>query len=456
LFPDNCTGHMANYPCGWSSNTEANLYHLKIALDSNNGPNGAPGGYTIDQLKEIWHAANATRSHLIMMWWSPEPLYQRYLGTDAEMQRIMLKPYTLECDLALDEWKDECSPNQTIRVSTPQAACDNPMKPLRKLINAGLQPVLHASDIPEAARSPADDVLRLFQISEVQLEELFSMWSSHETPRHGVCAWAAKNIAVLNATVPPSYPRVTRQRHDNAHVGYSNTTLGYVALTIGILAVLVTVVTAVWVNKKQKMPSIQYAQLDFLGMLLAGSFLVSVGAILSSLPAKDGTCSSVIWFVHVGYTLVLVPLIVKVAAVNRMMSAARSLRRVTIKRSELYKAVGAFSLLIIIYLAVWSALDPPRQTVEYSLSEDVTPSGERIVYTSYFCSVQHEGWPIAAETWTGILLVCASVLAFQTRNTIQTFNESRTLAFFTYSHFVFMVLRMVSYIYIIGCCVRQR
>jgi len=68
IFPDNCTGHIANYPCGWNTNMEINTYHLGIPLDPNNGENGTPGGYSQDQLMEMWDAANATRSHLIMMW----------------------------------------------------------------------------------------------------------------------------------------------------------------------------------------------------------------------------------------------------------------------------------------------------------------------------------------------------------------------------------------------------
>ena len=72
----NCTGHIANYPCGWKSFMEANIYHLDIALDPRNGPDGAPGGYTIQQLEDMWYAANATKNNLMMMWWTPTPLHQ--------------------------------------------------------------------------------------------------------------------------------------------------------------------------------------------------------------------------------------------------------------------------------------------------------------------------------------------------------------------------------------------
>jgi hypothetical protein len=55
------------------------------------------------------------------------------------------------------------------RVGAPKEVCDNPVKPLRKLINAGLRDILESPDIAEEARNPAYDVLRLFQIDEIQL-----------------------------------------------------------------------------------------------------------------------------------------------------------------------------------------------------------------------------------------------------------------------------------------------
>ena len=49
-WPENCTGHVANYPCGWSSGMESNIYHLNMGLDPNNGPGGSPSGYKTSQL----------------------------------------------------------------------------------------------------------------------------------------------------------------------------------------------------------------------------------------------------------------------------------------------------------------------------------------------------------------------------------------------------------------------
>lgn len=447
LFPDTCTGHIANYPCGWSSNMEINTYHLGIPLDPNNGPNGGPNGYSQTQLMEIWDAANATRSHLIMMWWYPEPLYQKYQGTDAEFQRVVLPPYTLQCAQAIEAreaTKDECSDNITIRVGEPEEACEWPAEPLRKLIAANLADVLNAQDVPEAERNPAYDMMRLFQMDELQLGQLFDLESSLGDPRDAVCTWLTDNLSFIDSAMPVTFPRVIS---DSAEAVLSKW-----VLVLGILAAFMVAVTALLVYQKREKPSVKYAQLDFLFILLAGALLVSVGAILNGVRASDASCLAGIWFVHLGYTLELVPLIIKVAALNKLMTSAQRFERVKLSRRSLHGAVALVGLAVCIVLAVWSATDPPRQVAEHSMSDDLSPPGERlfdawIVDRELYCSSgESDAWEFAGLGWNTLLLLAASVLAFQTRNLKEDFNESRTLAFLIYSHAIFVVLRISTYL----------
>jgi hypothetical protein len=201
-------------------------------------------------------------------------------------------------------------------------------------------------------------------------------------------------------------------------------------MIVASVATVFILMTAFLVYRNRTEPSIRYAQVDFLGMLLCGSFFIGVGSILLSAPASDGTCLASMFMVNVGYTLELVPLILKVAAINRLMQAARELRRVDIKRTLLYKSVAAICLLLLIYLGTWSALNPPQQEIEYSMTGETTETGDWVVGKTYFCSNGDgtNAWQFVAVAWNAVLLLCASVLAFQTRNVIQQFNESRTLA----------------------------
>ena len=60
---EKCTGHVADYPCGWSSYTAAQMYHLDIALEGDGDQ--VNKGYSYGHLIELWKAANATKSNLV-------------------------------------------------------------------------------------------------------------------------------------------------------------------------------------------------------------------------------------------------------------------------------------------------------------------------------------------------------------------------------------------------------
>ena len=136
------------------------------------------------------------------------------------------------------------------------------------------------------------------------------------------------------------------------------------------------------------------------------------------------------------------------AAINKMASAARRMRRVKINRNNLYLTVAIFTTLIVIFLSVWTAIDPSRTNKEYELTETQNSFGDTIVNVSYFCNGGDEKfWQYIGVGWNLILLLVASVLAFQSRNIVETFNESRTLAFLIYSHTLFVIVRTSLFIF---------
>jgi hypothetical protein len=424
LHPTECTGHFANYPCGWTGHVESLLYHLDIPLE-------APR-YSYGQLVQLWHAANATQSHLMMMWWTPEPLYQMFLGTHAEMQRVLLPAPTQKCVNAYPSAEDECADDFETRVGSPDAACDHSPISLHKLLSTSLQDIGMATE--EAARNPASEFTEHFSLTELQLGEIFELWQTMPTPRDAVCQWAAQNLAFLKATVPPSYPR-SLQIDTNQYFMYG-------LVTLGSIATLLVVITTGLVHRYRTMASIRHAQLGFLRLLLMGSFMVAVGAILLGVPATNGTCIASTWFINLGYTLELVPLVIKVGAINQMMAAASRMRRVNISIQSLYQRVALIGLIIVVFLITWTFLDPPTKEAIYKLTNMESSKGKRIVSVSYFCGMRSLAWQYVSVGWNAVLLLCASVLAFQARNVSAKFNESRTLAFLTYSHFVFVCLRL--------------
>jgi len=81
LSPDTCTGHFFDYPCGWPSYAIQQAYHLGIAV-MGNGPE-ASGGYTHGQLVDALLASNATKSDILLMWWSPEMVHVFSSGSES-------------------------------------------------------------------------------------------------------------------------------------------------------------------------------------------------------------------------------------------------------------------------------------------------------------------------------------------------------------------------------------
>ena len=445
--PTTCTGHVADFPCGWNSYMLPQIHYLNIALKST-GPEGPAGGYPYERLVEMWKAANATKSNLMMQYWSPEPLYQSFLGTDAEFISVTLPTRTQECLESRRPLDDMCSEDEAIRLGEPEGICEESSKPLWKVLVGNLYDRLYDPTIPLPIRSPAYDALAVFQISELQLGQIFDYRSTEPTPRDAVCRWVSENLDYLQTFIPRSYPRTIRTS-DEISINKSSDSdpIVYIATVVGGITTVVVIVTWILVYRRREVHAFRMAQTEFLYLLLAGSLLIGFGAIIVGLPPSTATCATAIWFINLGYTLELVPLIVKVAAVNRLMGAARQFRRIVLTRKSLFGAVFGISAMVSIFLLIWTIIDPPDKSRDYSLTNDVITdsmgNNRTVVDVVYYCSSDSSVWDYIAVGWNVVLLLCATVLAVQTRTVQKDFNESQTLAFLIYSHFLFVVLRLI-------------
>ena len=84
--PSTCTGHIADFPCDWTSYIKQQTYHNEIFLESDGSePNG---GYTYSELVDIWYAANATKSDVIGIWWSPDVLISTFAGSNSSLTPV--------------------------------------------------------------------------------------------------------------------------------------------------------------------------------------------------------------------------------------------------------------------------------------------------------------------------------------------------------------------------------
>ena len=434
-----CTGHIADYPCTWPSYVWEQTQQLGIALDSR-GPQPGNGGYALAQMEDMWRAANATKENIVMQWWTPQALHQHFHGTDAEFIKVNLPTPTEECLRARETGADRCSAEyRTDAADFRKGSCDTLTASLFKMKIANLYDITHSQSIPRALVSPAYDVFELFRISEFQLTEIFTRWKETGDPREAVCQWAVDNMDYMNSFVPNSYPRKMIEENDGGG-------LLYAAIALASLVIVSVLITSVLVYLNRRKRSIVLAQVDFLALLLTGDLFISTAALIMVISASNASCIAVEWIINVGYTLELVPLMVKVSAVTRLAIAAQKMKRVNLTRQSLFGAVFSLSGLIVVFMTLWTALDAPREQHEYVLTDDITDEGETLVEVYGFCKSESVGWYFASVGWMTLLLLSATVLAIQMRKVeSEELKESGTLATLIYFHSVFVIIRLVIY-----------
>jgi hypothetical protein len=122
-YPMSCTGHFVDYPCGWGSYARPQAYHLNIAF-AFEGPE-ANGGYNTAEAVQILSAANATKSPVAFSWWTPEPVLESYIGTDAEFTRVLFPTPTQECEDNRYNVSVQCESDVTLeeKMGNPAGSC---------------------------------------------------------------------------------------------------------------------------------------------------------------------------------------------------------------------------------------------------------------------------------------------------------------------------------------------
>ncbi|CAB9525114.1 Gamma-aminobutyric acid (GABA) B receptor [Seminavis robusta] len=438
LHPDSCTGFFADYPCEWGSPVATQLYNLDIALDVDLDVH--PGGLTHGQLTQIWRAANATKSDMIGYWWHPDVFPSEFLASPAEFTHVSLPPPSVACMSAREGVNLlHCDADVEKRIGSALTVCDDPPMLLSKLLSTTIFDSIKDPTLPQGIVSPSHSVLANYRLSSIQLDEIFFIWNRRGDAREAVCEWIVDNMDHLEELVPRTYPRAF-QKKDHAPLMYASTLLG-------AIVVVLVLVTLFLVHRNQNRRSVKYSQIEFLVLLLVGSLFIGMGAIVIGIPSTNASCIAEVWLINIGYTLELVPLIVKVAAVNHIMSVGKKMRRSRLDRRYLFGVVATICTLLVIFLILWSVLDTPKVMQEYELTETKNEDGETIVWVLDVCGSESNAWVIISVGWNALLLLCTTTLAVQMRKVgMEGFRETGTLALLVYSHSVFVSLRLFTYL----------
>lgn len=434
--PTTCTGYIVGPSCTWSTNVDAQLYWNDVILKPD-GPVQPNGGYEYKSMVEIWRAANATGSPVVMWWWKPEALVEEFFGSPGSFQQILLPEATEVCSQNRVDTEARCSNDIWERRGKQEGACDQEFHALLRVVALTFQQQAQAE--PLDTKSPGYDLVKNLKLTDLELNEMLRRWVDKRVDPYGndareaVCSWVVENYDDLLEFLPPGYPKQI-DSVDSYEEGYM-----IAALVCGILTSLIVIAIAAASYHYRHRRVIVYAQVHVVLVILVGFLLISIGAILLAVEPTPAICIAQVWFVNLGYAVHLIPLLVKIAAINKIMSSAKKMKRVKINKVQMFKVMGGLLSLVILYLIIWSAVDPVK-VVEL---RKVTNATSAVVEECITCSSRNSFWYYIALGFQGLLLVMASVLAFQSRDTIPEFDESRSLGTMIYSHSLFMGLRCI-------------
>lgn len=144
------------------------------------GPEGYSGGYNVSSMHEIWRAANATESH-VMMWWNVliDTFAQEFFQSNYNLEAIQLPQPNPSCLMNRPTIVDRCSKDEATRRGSENAACDYEASQSVRLISKSLEQNTSASS--EVFKSPAYDVIQSLFVSEYDISLIYKKWVEKKT-----------------------------------------------------------------------------------------------------------------------------------------------------------------------------------------------------------------------------------------------------------------------------------
>ena len=434
-----CTGHIVGPSCTWSNTLDQQIYWNDLTLEPD-GPLAPNGGYSYPSMIQIWRAANATKENAIFWWWAPEALVEEFHDTDASFQQVLMPQPTEVCSRSRATSQERCSDDITVRRGKPEGACDQEAHALQKVFAKSLREVTYSFDA--ADRSPGYDFLLNLKITDIEVNDIITRWMDKNVDKYGndareaVCGWVVDHLDYLHDFIPIGYPRVLSDdwAYDLWYL--------YIAQALACFTwfCVSTASYTAFENRERKV--FVHAQVYFIQLLLLGFSMISVGALITAMEPSKGTCVAVPWLITLGYSVALIPTLVKTSIINKALrSGIPRRRRVVINPRRMAYMVLAPLVCIIAYISAWTAIDP---LVDKEVRVLLDESGEDVSLRTR-CESESSAWYLISMGWIMLLLLLASTIAYQSQNIPQEFNESKTLGRMVYSHLLFMIMRIIVY-----------
>eukprot|EP00536_Pseudo-nitzschia_multiseries_P017626 jgi/Psemu1/293132/fgenesh1_pg.1686_\ len=449
LNPTTCKGHIIDYPCSFYGFTDQHLYHNNMLLERSHY-------YNSSDIREIVAASNWTQSPIVLVWWMPDTLISQY--ELLEISRIILPPPTYECEnnralQNFDLTTGRCYMTPSEKIGSELGKCGYYATSLQTIYAEALKE--HTYNQTDPLRSPAFEALGNLQVTLRDIEGILDSWIEDRDAdyfgndlRNSVCQWVAMKVTEDSEAknwkrfMPRGYPR---KLMDTGVAGATQGSSFYACLVLAIpVMVLICVISFVIITKHKTSNAIKHAQPHFLSQYLVGNFLLSICAILLCAVPSSKICMAIEWLSLLGITLALLPVLIKVAAINHIIDQAKKLKRVKTTKEHLFLVIGIVTLVQIVYLTIWTFLNPFEIQKSSTLKDVESDEGHyEIVKTHLVCSTESNVWKYVVYAWELGLTFAAAILAFQSRYVRDDFNESRELGNMAFVHFLFCVLRLI-------------
>ncbi len=264
-----CVGHVASPQCSWTNYVEAQMYWNNIALDSNGSlePNK---GYASKYIRQIYSAANATNSDVMIWYWEPDKMVQAYVGTDYEMIRIKFPEPRSDCiEFRLADGIDRCSESYEDRIggNSSLGSCDYQREAPSKILSYGLLKATNADE--KAVLSPAMDFLNNVVLPKTAVDDILRSWESLQTTgnvddpvRESLCQWVYENIESFETFIPRGHPR---QKEVINLTGFSIS-----GGIFGGVTLIVVIISFILINRWKTKRQMRFAQVNALQMTAIG------------------------------------------------------------------------------------------------------------------------------------------------------------------------------------------
>ncbi|GAB5373105.1 hypothetical protein AAMO2058_001721800 [Amorphochlora amoebiformis] len=201
-----------------------------------------------------------------------------------------------------------------------------------------------------------------------------------------------------NAENAPIWPSgrtgVSSAPDDEVTVQYKMYSYGTGRLSFVVISALLlmgSIVVGVVFHLNREFAPIKASSPNMMHIINFGGCLMLLVVILAYPEPTDSLCAAQVWVGHIG---------------------------------------SVVSFLVILYLGLWTGLDPPRRKIE-ELSTNDTSSNERT--RAYQCRSDEAWWYLAIYMFEFGFLLFGVILAWQIRNVDDRFNESRAISMSLYA-----------------------